>query len=449
MVTNWLLPVFNSFAQTHLTMASLLHPFVIIVALSLIIIIAFLAGSYPAFIVAAFQPVKVLKGAFKTTSSGLWLRKSLIVFQFAISIFLVIATIVVQQQLFYIQHKDLGYDREHVVVTHLSDNMIKKLELVKTELKSNPEILSVSKAAWEPVEIESGGSIRRADAPENTEMNVTFGTLDEDYIKTCGLKIIAGNDLNRQDILDAAKDSNEYYHILINETACKALGWLKPEDAVNQKIVFQGTPGEIKGVVKDFHFASLHTPIEPLLLVPADWGGNLLIKVSGNRLPQTIAFIEKKYKEIETNLPFQFHFMDENYQKLYNSEMRTGKVFNLFSFIAVLLACMGLFGLSTYDIRQRTKEIGIRKVLGASVAQIMFLLLNNILKLVLLAIIIASPIAWWLSKKWLQGFAYRITISWWMFAGAAVWVIAIAFITVSFQSIKAAMANPARSLKTE
>lgn len=448
-VTGLLLPLFNLFTQIHLTFASLLHPLVMVTALALIICIALLAGSYPALIVAKYQPVKVLKGAFKNTASGLWLRKSLIVFQFTISVFLVIATIVVQQQLSYIQHKKLGYDKEHVIVTRVTQGMMNKMDLVKTELKSNLNVISVSRASWEPVEILSGGNMRRSDMPATTTTNISFGTIDEDYIKTCGLKLIAGNDLSRQDILDGAKDSNAYYHIILNESACKALGWLTPQEAIHQKILFQESPGEVAGVVKDFHFASLHNPIEPLVLVPASWGSTLLIKTSGNDLPQTIDFIGKKYKELEPNLPFQYHFMDEDYQKLYTNEMQTAKVFNLFSFIAVLLACLGLFGLSAYDIRQRTKEIGIRKVLGASAQQIVLLLSNSILKLVLLAIIIASPLAWCLSYKWLQGFAYRINISWWMFLTSALTVVIIAFITISFQSIKAAFANPVKSIKME
>ena len=448
-VTHWLLPLFNSFTQMQLTSANLLHPFVIISALALIISIALLAGSYPAFIVAKYQPVKVLKGSLKNTASGLWLRKSLLVFQFAISVFLVISTIIVQQQLSYIQHKKLGYDKEHVIVTQATRSMLNKMDLVKTELKTNPNIISISKASWEPVEVLSGGSIRRAEMPETAEMNINFGTIDEDYIPTCGLELVAGNNLSRQDILDANKDSNAYYHVILNETLCKALGWKSPQEAIRQKILFEGSQGEVSGVVKDFHFASLHNPIAPLAFIPANWGNTLLIKTSGNNLPQTINFIEKKYKELEPYYPFQYHFMDEDYQKLYASEMQTGKVFNLFSLIAVLLACLGLFGLSAYDIRQRTKEIGIRKVLGASVKQITLLLSGSTIKLVLLAIVIASPVAWWLGNKWLQGFAYRINISWWMFAAAAVTVIAVALITVSFQSIKAATANPAKSIKTE
>jgi ABC-type transport system, involved in lipoprotein release, permease component len=444
-----LLPLFNSFTQLSLSVLNLFHPFVIIVALLLTIIIALLAGSYPALIVAKYQPVRVLKGAFKNTSSGMWVRKSLIVFQFTISVFLVIATVVVTQQLAYIQHKKLGYDKEHVIVTRVSDSMAARMDLIKAELKSNPNVLSVSKASWEPVAILSGGDIRRADMPENTTMNINFGIIDEDYIKTCGLELVAGDNLSRQDIIDGTKNKDAYDHIIINEAACKALGWASPRQAIRQKISFQGSTGEIKGVVKDFHFASLHEPINPVVLAPATWGYTLLIKTAGNNLPQTIDFIGRKYKELEPNLPFQYHFMDEDYQKLYASEMQTGKVFNIFSLVAILLACLGLFGLSAYDIRQRTKEIGIRKVLGATVQQIVLLLSNSILKLVLLSIVIACPLAWWFGYKWLQGFAYRVNISWWMFAVSAILVVVIAFITVSFQSIKAAITNPVKSIKVE
>lgn len=448
-VTILLLPSFNLFTQINLAFTSLLHPFVVSVALLLVLIIALLAGSYPALIVAAYQPVKVLKGAFKNTSSGIWLRKSLIVFQFTISVFLIIATIVVKQQLSYIQNKKLGYDKEHVIVTRLSQSMLNKIELVKTELKSNPDVISLSKASWEPVEILSGGHIRRADMPPTTEMGIRFSTIDEDYIKTCGLQLIAGNDLNRQDVLDGSKDSNTYYRIILNESAYKALGWASPQEAINKKIFFGDVPGEVKGVVKDFHFASLHSSIEPLALSTANWGNTLLIKTTGKNLPQTIDFIGRKYKEVEPNLPFQYHFMDEDYQKLYTSENKIGKVFNMFSLVAIILACLGLLGLSAYDIRQRTKEIGIRKVLGATVLQIVLLLSNSTLKLVLLAILIASPLAWWLSYKWLQDFAYRVSLSWWMFGIGGVVTLFISLLIVCIQTVKAGRANPVKNLRTE
>jgi len=448
-ITIFILPLFNSFTQKNLTALNLLSPSIISATLILLFTIAILAGIYPALIVAAFQPVKVLKGAFKNTTSGNWLRKSLIVFQFSISVFLIIAAIVIGQQLSFIQNKKLGYNKEHVLVMHLSQKMVDKIDLIKSELNSNPNIISVSKTAWEPVSIISGGHIRRAELPQSNNMNVSISPIDEDYIKTCGLQLITGNDLSRQDILDGSKDSNNYYHIIINETACKALGWKSPQEAINKKIFFGDEPGEVKGVVKDFHFASLHSSIEPLVLSTANWGNTLLIKTSGNNLPQTIDFIGKTYKSIEPNLPFEYHFMDEDYQKLYASEMRTGKVFNLFAFIAVLLACLGLFGLSAYEIQQRTKEIGVRKVLGASVSQIILTLSTNFLRLIILAVLIASPIAWWLSNKWLQDFAYRINISWWMFFLAGLTALLIAFFTISYHSIKAATANPVTSLRTE
>jgi putative ABC transport system permease protein len=448
-VTILLLPSFNLFTQINLTITSLLHPFVISVALLLVLIIALLAGSYPALIVAAYQPVKVLKGAFKNTSSGIWLRKSLIVFQFTISVFLIIATIVVKQQLSYIQNKKLGYDKEHVIVTRLSQSMTSKIELVKTELKSNPNVISLSKASWEPVKILSGGHIRRADMPETTQMGIMFSTIDEDYIKTCGLQLIAGNNLTRQDVLDGSKDSNANYRIILNESAYKALGWTSPQEAIHKKIFLGEVPGEVKGVVKDFHFASLHSSIEPLALSTAYGGNTLLIKTTGNNLPQTIVFIGRKYKELEPNLPFQYHFMDEDYQKLYTSEIRIGNLFNIFSLVAIILACLGLIGLSAYDIRQRTKEIGIRKVLGATVLQIVLLISNSTLKLVLLAILIASPLAWWLSYKWLQDFAYRVSLSWWMFGIGGVVTLLISLLIVCIQTLKAGRANPVKNLKTE
>ena len=448
-ITIFILPLFNSFTQKNLTAFNLLNPSIIASVIILLLTISVMAGSYPAMIVAAYKPVKVLKGAFKNSSPGNWLRKSLIVFQFSISVFLIIAAMVIGLQLSFIQNKKLGYDKEHVLVTNLTQKMIEKIDLVKSELKSNPNIISVSKTAWEPISIISGGHIRRADLTPSNNMNIIFSPVDEDYVKTCGLQLITGNDLSRQDILDGSKDSNAYHHIIINEAACKALGWKSPKEAINKKIIFGDNPGEVKAVVKDFHFASLHSPIEPLVLSTAKWGNTLLIKTSGKNLEQTIDFIGKKYKAIEPNLPFDYHFMDEGFQKLYASEMRTGKVFNLFAFIAVLLACLGLFGLAAYDIRQRTKEIGIRKVLGSSVSQIAVLLSGVFLKLVLVAFVIASPISWWLSNKWLQNFAYRINIDWWIFALAGIVIVLIAVFTVSFQAIKAATSNPVKSLRTE
>jgi len=235
----------------------------------------------------------------------------------------------------------------------------------------------------------------------------------------------------------------------LNESAVRALGW-KPEEAVGQKILFfDQRPGEIKAVVRDFHFASLHTPVQPLILFPGGWGNTLIIKTSGRNLRGTIAFLEEKWKTLAPHRPFEYRFMDEDFQKLYISETRTGKVFSIFAAIAILLACLGLFGLSAYAAQQRIKEIGVRKVLGASSAAIVALLSRDFLKLVVLAVLLAVPLAWYFMNKWLQDFAYRVHVGWWIFLATATITLFIALSTVIYQAIKAAIANPVKSLRTE
>jgi putative ABC transport system permease protein len=283
------------------------------------------------------------------------------------------------------------------------------------------------------------------------EMNVKANPVDDDYIKANSLQIIAGNDLSRQDLLDANKEdyTKNYFHFILNESAAKALGW-KPEEAIGKKMLLgDHRPGEVKAVIKDFHFASLHTPVEPLILFPGDWGTNLIVKTTGNNIAGTISFIESKWKELAPHRPFEYRFMDEDFQKLYSSEMRTGKVFTIFAGIAILLACLGLFGLAVYATQQRIKEIGIRKVLGASVSGITVLLSSKFLGLIAIAFLVASPISWFVMHKWLEDFAYRVDISWWVFAIAGLSVLLITLITVGFQAIKAAVSNPVKSLRSE
>ena len=345
----------------------------------------------------------------------------------------------------------MGYDREHVLVLTIDQKIMDKIELVKTTFTSNPNIIAVSKANNTPVNIVGGYSMRRADMASGQEMNVKANPVDDDYIKANSLQILAGTNLSRQDLLDANKEdyTKNYFHYILNESAVKALGW-KTEEAVGKKL-FLGDhrPGEVKAVIKDFHFASLHTPVEPLILFPGDWGNNLIVKTTGNNLAGTISFLEAKWKELAPHRPFEYRFMDEDFQKLYSSEMRTGKVFTIFAGIAILLACLGLFGLAVYATQQRTKEIGIRKVLGASVSGITVLLSSKFLGLIAIAFLVASPIAWFVMHKWLQDFAYRVDISWWVFAIAGLSVLLITLITVGFQAIKAAVSNPVKSLRSE
>ena len=446
-----LLPSFNKLADKDLHLSDMSRVSVIATAALIAVTIALLAGSYPALILSKFQPVKVLKGAFKNTASGTWLRRSLIVFQFVISVFLVAATIIIKGQMHYVQHKKLGYDREHVIVMTIDQKIIDKIDLFKSELKTSRDILAVSKANSSPVHIAGGYSMYRGDMTSKQSMTTRGNPVDDEYINANGMQLIAGSDLSKQDLLDAnhEDDSKNYFHYIINESGANALGW-KPQEAIGKKM-FLGDqrPGEIKGVVRDFHFASLHNPIEPLVLFPGGWGNTLIVKVSGNNLSQTIAFMESKWKQLAPHRPFEYRFMDEDFNNLYESELRIAKVFNIFSAIAILLACLGLFGLSAYSARQRIKEIGIRKVLGASAGNITFLLSNSFLKLVIVAFFIAIPLAWFVMDKWLQDFAYRIHISWWMFGLAGIMALAIALLTVSFQAIKASLTNPVKSLRTE
>jgi putative ABC transport system permease protein len=287
--------------------------------------------------------------------------------------------------------------------------------------------------------------------PENQQIGVTANVIDEDFIATIGLKIVAGTNFTKQDIKDVSySDENKNkFHFILNESAARQLGWT-PQQAIGKKMFMDASrPGYVKAVIKDFNFESLHTAIKPLVLFPENSGYALLLKVRGSDLPQTISFIDSKWKELVPYKPFEYHFLDEYFNNLYSSELRLGKVLTIFASIAIALACLGLLGLSSYSAKQRIKEIGIRKILGASATSIAALLSLDFIKLVLLAICISLPIAWWMMNEWLQGFAYKTQMSWWIFVFASACSIFIATATISFQAIKAALNNPVNSLRSE
>ncbi len=446
-----LLPAFNHLSGASLSFPSLLTPAILGVMGLIIACVSFLAGSYPALVLAAFKPVKVLKGAAVKNSSGAWLRKTLIVFQFGISVFLVIGTLIIHQQMTFIQEKKLGYDRDHILVLPLDSKLLDKYATLKGQLLNQPGVVSVTRSNALPTQIGSGFNMRNATMAETDNMAVTAATIDEDYLKTMGIELVAGAPLTHQDYIDGTLDSFElrYYHYILNESAAKALGWT-PQEAIGKKMWLDASrPGEVKGVTKDFHFQSLHSAVMPLVLFTDTWGANLLVKISGEHIGNTLEAINSTWKSMAPHRPFSYHFLDEDYNKMYASEQRLGKIMNLFAGIAIVLACMGLFGLAYHAMQQRQKEIGIRKVLGASVAQILVLVSRNFLLLVLIAFAIAVPATWWAMNNWLQDFAYRIDINWLVFAVGGLLIMAIAAVTVGAQAIKAALTNPVKSLKNE
>jgi putative ABC transport system permease protein len=445
-----LLPYFSRLTNQQLHASSLFSLPVLCVAIGIIIIVSFAAGSYPALVLSSFQPAKVLKGAFKNAASGQLLRKSLIVFQFVISVFLIVSTFIIQQQLYFIQHKKLGYDREHLLVLPVSYGP-KNIDLIKTEFKQNADVKNVALCYNTPVNIVGGYNMRKPEMPENSQVAVTANPVDDEFLPAAGLQLVAGNNLTQQDLKDVSVDdnSNTVYHFILNESAAKQLGW-SPQEAVGKKMFLdESRPGYVSGVVKDFNFQSLRNPIKPVVLFSSPYGNTLLVKINSAHIRQTIAFLQNKWKELVPDRPFDYRFLDDDYNKLYDNELRLGKIMNIFAAVAIILACIGLFGLSAYAAQQRVKEIGVRKVLGASISNIVFVLSKDFLKLAFIATLIAFPVAWWAMHNWLQHYEYRITIQWWVFIATALATVLIALITVSFKAIKAAVENPIKSLRTE
>lgn len=446
----FILPLFNELAGTAIAGKSLFSIQFLSFAISLSLFISVLAGFYPAWILTGFQPVRVLKGSFKNSASGLLLRKSLIVFQFAISVFLIIATFVVKQQLHLIQHKQLGYDRDHILIINMDDQMTANIQTIKRELKTNPGVISVARCNRSPAEGGGGYNMRNSSIPGDEEIAINANPVDEDFVTTVGMEIVAGSNFTSQDIKDAGKEKmdDRLYHFILSESAAKQLNWT-PEEAIGKEMRMGPRNGLVRGVIKDFHFESLHKPLQPFVLFTEDRGRQLLVKMSGKNIPQTIAFLVSKWKTLVPHRPFAYRFMDDVYNQLYSTELRLGKIMNVFAAVAILLACMGLFGLSAYTVKQRFKEIGIRKVLGASTENIVLGLSKGFIGLTAIAILVTFPVAWWASSKWLQNFSYRINISWGLFIIAGLATLLITFITISFQTIRAARANPVKSLRVE
>ena len=443
----FLLPVFNDISGKDLSFEFEIR--IIAAFIGLGVFVSIVAGMYPAFFLSSFKPASVLKGKFTGGNNSFGLRSSLVVFQFFISVALIVGTIVVWQQMKYIQHKNLGYNKEQLLTISNSWALGKNERIYKEKMLKDPRIVNATISAYKPAGPSGNNNALAYPSGRDNEMMRTLEyQVDEQYIPTVGMQLAAGRNFSR----DLATDSTA---MIVNETAAKAFGW-GVNDAIGKTIVRKidkegkgmDIPFHIVGVVKDFNFKSLHEPITPLLMVLGqDWG--LIFKIKTTDIPGLLSAMKKEWANFQTDEPFTYAFMDNLYNKTYVAEQKTSAILNIFSALTIFVSCLGLFGLITYTAEQRTKEIGIRKVLGADVSQITGMLSKDFIKLVCIAILIAFPISYWAMNKWLQNFAYRINTSWWMFVASGVIALLIALITVSFQAIKAATANPVNSLRME
>jgi putative ABC transport system permease protein len=446
-----LLPLYNNLTAKHLLAKDLLRfpPLAAIIATG--ILIGFLAGAYPALILANTRLIQILKSGFRITGGNAALRKTLIIVQFVISLFFIITTVVILQQMSYIRNKDLGLDRDHVMVVPISYTNLNRYDLLKSSIQKLPGVQSVSASYHLPIAASWGDALTASTDHGPVSFSITAIPSDLNYLSTMKMKLVAGSDFTKADLPanTAATDSTRpRLRFILNETAVKLLGWT-PDQALG-KVISRGETGIIKGVVKDFNFASMHQSIGPLMLfADTQWVRNMLVRVNSAGLTSLIGRMESTWKEVVPGRSFDYHFLDDDYNHLYITEQRTASIFTAFSTLAILLALLGLFGLAAITTIQRTKEIGIRKVLGANLLDISFLLARNFVLLVGIAILISAPLAWLASAKWLESFAYRVQLRSWIFLAAGAAVLIVSFGTVSYHAIRAGRMNPVKSLKTE
>ena len=444
----------NQITGLNLSIQSLLKPAILIPLFFTPLLVGVLSGLYPALFLSSFQPSKVLKGLFKAGGGSISFRKVLVVTQFAISIVLLISTAIVFQQLHFMQNANLGFNKDQIVHIVYPGGLDKSYESFRSQLLRDPHIRSLTRSTRIPggrllddqdASTESGNSLKPVTA------TIKYVCVDQDYLSTFGVPIVAGRDFSRA----YATDTNNF---ILNVAATKALGIRNPGEMIGKNFSYGNTKGKVIGVMQNFNFKSLHQSIVPMILImpPASQPGSnsfysLSIKLSGDKdnITEAIHHIGKTWKAFLPEVPFDYSFLDEHFEQLYQSEQRQGQLFTVFSGIAIFIACLGLLGLSAFSISQRVKEIGIRKVLGAGAGAIVWLLSTEFLVLVAIAALIAWIVAAWVMHSWLQNFAYRISMQWWVFGVAGLLAAIIALATISFQALKAAWANPANSLRSE
>jgi predicted permease len=435
------LPLFNQLTGKELTLP-FTQPIFWLSLLGLLLTTGLVAGSYPALFLSSLNPIRIFRGSLKLSGSPVFLRKTLVVFQFMLSAILIVGLIIIYRQMNYVQTRNLGYDRANLLYLPLEGELSDQYALFKQEAMKLPGIQAVTKARNVPTRIVSNtSSISWAGKDPNQVASFAYTVVGYDFVKTMHLELAEGRDFSEAYGTDSGA-------VVMNEAAVKKIGY---KDPVGKTLTWDGRTVRIIGVLKDFHYNSLHQMIEPMVLQLNEqrrWG-TILVRIQPGRTKEAIGSLEKLCKTINPRFPFTYQFSDEEYAKLYRSETLVSKLSWYFAFLGILISCLGLFGLTAFMAEQRTKEIGIRKVLGAQVNGIVAMLSKDFLKLVIIAIVLATPIAWYCMHRWLQDFEYRADITWWIFVLAAVVVVSIALLTVSLQAIRAALANPIRSLRTE
>ncbi len=439
------MPFYNELLD-HPLSVSWTNPSLYLFLVGVILVVGLLAGSYPAFFLSAFSPIQSLKGKLRLGKGGSFFRQGLVVVQFSISVFLIVGTIIIMQQMSYVKNKELGYQQDQTVVMPIDNNdFYQHLNTFKHELESDRNIASVSAMSGEP-----GGffdeMVFQVEGRDGQTWNARTEFADFEYVKTLGLKIIAGRDFSPQ----FATDSTE--SVLINRTAATKLGWT-PEQALGKWMLNTVRDNNIKrrvvGVVEDFHFLSLKENMDALVISTSEDRRVALVKLKGGSTKQGLATIKAAYARVAPQYPLTYNFLNDQFDRIYKNDLRQQQILGIFSGLAIFIACLGLFGLASFAATKRTKEIGVRKVLGSSTENIVVLLSKDLLKPVILAMFIALPAGYYAMHNWLESFAYRTPMHWWIFALAAIVTFLVALLTVCFKAMRAAMANPVRSLRTE
>jgi putative ABC transport system permease protein len=445
-LVSWVLPFFNGLSGKNLSLHFSANPWLIPALLLTGVLTGVLAGTYPAFFLSSFKPISVLKEKTPLSNKTAGLRSILVVFQFFISIVLIVGTIVVYQQLAYIQNKKLGYDKNQVMIIQEPYWLGKNQDVFKQQLQQDPRVVSVSCSGYLPAGPSGNNNFFVYGDNNSTQLVKTLRyDVDHNYIQTLGIQMADGRNFSKSFGTDSSA-------IIINEETARAFGWNK--NALGHLLTTQDNDGKkfsyhVIGVVKDFHFKSLHYSISPLVMVLGNSSDNLIVKTTTGDMAGLVRTMQKSWTDLKAGAPFVYSFLDERFNNTYRAEQKLGMILGIFAGLTIFVACLGLFGLATFTAEQRTKEIGIRKVLGATVGSIVTLLSKDFLKLVFIAFVVATPVAWYLMNKWLQDFAYPVSISWWVFAFAALLAITITLITISFRSLRAATNNPVISLRSE